>query len=186
MFWSTTARTIMARHYGVQIGAYSYGECFVPGMMPPGTTVGRYVSMAAGVRVFVRNHPMERLSLHPFFYNHKLGFVDRDTIESGTLEIGHESWIGERAILTPGCRRIGIGAVVGAGAVVTKDVPDFAIVGGNPAKVLRLRFDEAIAARLISSRWWERSVSELVPYLSDLLAPVDRMAIGHPLFKAPA
>lgn len=59
------------------------------------------------------------------------------------LHIASDVWIGARAIILPGCRRIGRGAIVGAGAVVTKDVPDFAIVGGNPARVLKYRIDHS-------------------------------------------
>lgn len=183
MYWSVTARSILSCHYNVEVGAYSYGECFVPGIMPPGTRIGRYVSMAAGVRAFTRNHPMERLSLHPFFYNARLGFAGSDTIPNGQLVIEHDAWIGERAIITPGCRRIGCGAVVGAGAVVTKDVPDFAVVGGNPARLLRWRFESATIARIVDSRWWERSLSDLLPHLRDLLLPVEQMDTHHPLLR---
>src|SRR5262245_35008551 len=59
-FYSLTARRILQRYNGVGIGAYSYGECFVPGAFAAGVTVGRYVSIAPGVRAFVRNHPVER------------------------------------------------------------------------------------------------------------------------------
>lgn len=183
MFWSATARKILHAHYGIAIGSYSYGECFVPGAFPVGTVVGRYVSIASGVRVFTRNHPMERLSLHPFFYNRHLGFVVEDTIQAGRLVIEHEAWIGERAIVTPGCQRIGIGAVVGAGAVVTKDVDDFAIVAGNPARVIRRRFDDATSERLLASRWWERPVHELSEHLDDLLKPVASLSTDHPLIR---
>ena len=56
-----------------------------------------------------------------------------------SLEICGDVWIGARAIILPGCKRIGAHSIIGAGAVVTKDVPDYAIVGGNPAKVIRMR-----------------------------------------------
>lgn len=140
---------------------YSYGPCLVPGGFPPGVKVGRYVSVASGVQVLLRNHPMDRLSTHPFFFNQKLGLLEKDTIEDGNLEIGHDAWIGSRVIITPGCKRIGIGSVVGAGAVVTKDVPDFAIVGGNPARLIRYRFSEDQREVILASRWWERSIEEL-------------------------
>ena len=183
MFWSATARSVLKRHYNVEIGAYSYGECFAPGVMPPGTRIGRFVSMASGVRVFSRNHPLERLSLHPFFYNARLGFTDSDTIPNGRFAIEHDAWIGERAIITPGCRQVGIGAVIGAGAVVTKDVPDFAIVAGNPARMLRRRFDDATITRIMDSRWWERSLSDLLPHLEGLLRPVEELEVHHPLLR---
>lgn len=60
-------------------------------------------------------------------------------IEKASLEIGNDVWIGARAMVLPGCKKIGNGAVIGAGAVVTKDVPDYAIVGGNPARILKYR-----------------------------------------------
>src|SRR5262249_22530567 len=134
-FYSGTLRRILRQDHGVEVGAFSYGPCMNPGAFPKGTVVGRYVSVGPGVQVFLRDHPLDRLSLHPFFYNHKLGWVHEDTIPSGTLEIGHDAWIGANAIVTSGCSRIGIGAVVGAASVVTRDVPDFAVVGGNPARL---------------------------------------------------
>ena len=139
-FYSLTARRIMKARYGVEIGAYSYGPCFVPGEFPPHVTIGRYVSFAVGISIHVRNHPLDRISTHPFFFNSKLGYLEKDTMEFRHLVIEHDAWIGERAQVLPKCKRIGIGAVVGAGAIVTKDVPDYAIVGGNPAKIIRYRF----------------------------------------------
>lgn len=180
---SWTARAILGTHQGVEVGAHSYGPCVFPGAFPPGVTIGRYVSVGPGVRVFRRNHPMERLSMHPYFYNRELGLVEEDTIESRPLAIDHEAWIGENAIITPGCERIGIGAVIGAGAVVTKDVDDFAIVAGNPAKVIRTRFDEATIERLLESAWWERSKDEFARFTSELTRPLDEealRAIGAP------
>lgn len=182
-YFSWTARAILANYHDVQIGAYSYGECLIPGAFPPGVRVGRYVSIAAGVRPFLRNHPYTRLSMHPFFYNSALGLVDRDTIETGTLSIEHDAWIGERAIITPGCHRIGIGAVVGAGAVITKDVPDFAIVAGNPARLLKWRFPEAIQDAVRSSRWWERTMDQCMPHLDLLVQPLGERLLNHPLLQ---
>lgn len=182
-FYSATAREVLRDHFNVRVGAYSYGECMQPGAWPGGVVVGRYVSVAKGVRVFLRNHPLDRLSLHPFFYNHRLGFVDRDTIDSTSLFVGHDAWLGEQAIITPGCSRIGVGAVVGAGAVVTKDVEDFAIVAGNPARVLRLRFDEGVRASILDSRWWERPIQEVGKMMDHMLAPLDGDVSEHPLLR---
>src|SRR5437899_3350548 len=68
-FYSLTLRQILESYHGVRVGAYSYGECMVPGAWPPGVCVGRYVSVAPDVRLFLRNHPYDRLSMHPSFYN---------------------------------------------------------------------------------------------------------------------
>jgi acetyltransferase-like isoleucine patch superfamily enzyme len=161
-FYSATARDIMAKHFGVVVGAYSYGACFLPGYWPHRVTVGRYVSVARNVRVFLRHHPLDRISMHPFFFNSKLGFVPSDNIPEGHLSIGHDSWIGERVIITSKCSSIGIGAVIGAGSVVTKDVPDFAVVAGNPAQIVRYRFSSSEIEQRLASRWWEKRPSELL------------------------
>jgi len=180
-FYSATLRTIFEQYHAVEIGAYSYGECFVPGAFPGGVTVGRYVSIAPGVRVFLRNHPLDRLSMHPFFYNKELGWLSEDSISNGHLEIGHDAWLGERAIITPGCSRIGIGAVVGAGAVVTHDVPDFAVVAGNPACIIKFRFSERTCAKIAASQWWLRPVSECIQHMGAMIQSVGDHPERHPL-----
>jgi virginiamycin A acetyltransferase len=181
--YSATLRDILETHCGVRAGAYSYGEGLIPGTFPPGVTIGRYVSIAAGVRVFLRNHPLDRLSMHPFFYNKRLHFLRDDSIVSGTLQIGHDAWVGERAIITPGCSRIGIGAVVGAGAVVTKDIPDFAVVAGNPARLIRYRFPKQTRELILASRWWERPVEECAEFMSEMTEPLGDDPWRHPLLR---
>lgn len=165
---SATARRMMAHFHGVEIGAYSYGECFDPALIPPGVTIGRYVSIARGVRFFVQNHPLDRLSTHPIFYEACPGVAITNDLAPGTLEIGHDVWIGCNAIITPGCRRIGTGAVIGAGSIVTKDVADFAIVAGNPAKKLRDRFRPEVIEQLRLNPWWELSASEVIARRQEL------------------
>jgi virginiamycin A acetyltransferase len=184
-FLSWTLRKIVEDYHGVKVGAYSYGTCLIPGAFPSGVTVGRYVSIASGVRVFLRNHPLDRLSTHPFFFNHVLGIVDEDSIVQGSLVIGHDAWIGERAMVMPGCSRIGVGAVIAAGAVVTHDVPDFAIVGGVPARIIRRRFDSATCDRILDSRWWDKSIEQCRPYLSSMTCPLKEQ-LQHPLLASTA
>jgi acetyltransferase-like isoleucine patch superfamily enzyme len=186
IFYSSTLREILNIFHGVKVGAYSYGDCLIPGAFPAGVTVGRYVSIASGIRIFLRNHPIDRLSLHPFFYNSRLGLVQTDTITSSTLEIGDDAWIGDRAIITPGCSRIGIGAIVGAGAVVTKNVPNFAIVAGNPAKLIRYRFDDRTMAIILESRWWEKEIQDLSACLGDMIRPLGDVPGAHPLLAEAA
>ncbi len=172
VFYSATARMILAKHFGVRVGAYSYGECMIPGAFPSGVTFGRYVSVAAGVRAFLRNHPPDRPSLHPFFFNSRLGYIAQDNVAFGTLEIAHDAWLGYRAMLTPGCHRIGVGAIVAAGAVVTKDVPDFGIVAGSPARLVRMRFPPDLCTRILESRWWELPIEALRPVMARFGEPL--------------
>lgn len=167
---SVSLRKIMRRRHRIDAGLHSYG-CFDPARFSD-VTVGRYVSVGPGVRVFRRNHPAERLSLHPYFYNTGLGVSSCETLPPRPLVVGDDAWIGANALILPGCGRIGRGAVVGAGSVVTRDVPDFAIVAGNPARIIRERFPAALQALVLESAWWERSREELIPQLVLLQQPL--------------
>ena len=178
-FFSATLRALLVQHYGITVGVCSYGDVMVPGVLPRGSRVGRYCSVGQDLIVRRRDHPTERFCQHAFFYNATLGFVARDTIPADAdnpLEIGHDVWIGDRVTIVSGCRRIGNGAVIAAGAVVTRDVPPYAIAAGVPARVLRPRFTEKQAARLEASRWWERDLDALLadpPWPPDAPLPAD-------------
>ncbi len=166
--WSQTFRDLMRVFYGVEVGMHSYGDSIGPDLLPWGTRIGNYCSLAAGIVVFRRNHPTMRFSQHPFFFNAASGLVSDDTIEAvrdHPLEVGHDVWIGGNAIITPKCETIGVGAVIGAGAVVTKSVPPFNIVAGSPARVIGERFSPEIQEVLLESCWWEFPLARLVTVL---------------------
>ncbi len=181
-FRSGTMRDILSRFHQVEIGAHSYGPCFTPGSFPAGAVIGRYVSMAGGVARRL-NHPLKHLVLHPYFYNEHLGHVGARTIQHQPITIGHDAWIGQAAIFTENCTDVGIGAVIGAGSVVTRNVGAFEIVAGNPARVLRRRFDDTLCDRIIASAWWERPVEELANFAADLNLPVEAWPAQHPLLR---
>lgn len=162
---SATWRRILREHHHIRIGLYSYGAILNPGVLPSGTQVGAYCSVGADLIVRRRDHPTDRPFLHPFFYNSALGLLPRDSIPQDAenpLTIGNDAWIGDRVTILSGCRTIGNGAIIAAGAVVTRDVPSYAIVGGVPAKIIRFRFDDALIARLEASHWWERDIASLI------------------------
>ncbi|MHC4626753.1 MAG: CatB-related O-acetyltransferase [Planctomycetota bacterium] len=105
---------------------------------------------------------MDRISTHAIFYNPGAGYASKDAdIERKGLIIGNDVFVGHNATIVPSVRRIGDGAVIGAGAVVTRDVPDYAIIAGNPAKLIRYRFPKETRLRIKESAWWEKSIDEL-------------------------
>lgn len=140
--------------YDVEVGQYSYGvfDCW---RIRPGTRIGRYCSFAGSALIISANHPLKALSTHPIFYLKARGVIDEDRVITRPVIVEDDVWVGHHAIITPGCKRIGRGAVIGAGAVVTRDVEPYAIVGGNPAKLIRHRFTPEVIAAIERTRWWE-------------------------------
>lgn len=168
---SRTLRELLWHRNRVIVGAYSYGGLIGLSSHPrPGLCIGRYVSMSGSVR-WGFNHPLDRIATSPAFYRGSFGDFGQTPEIEPLLEIGHDAWLGDLVVITPACQRIGVGAVVGASAVVTHDIPDYAIAFGNPARIARYRFDEALRERLIASRWWELGLDELRPWREALALP---------------
>lgn len=115
--------------------------------------IGSFTSIASGVILGGARHPMEWLGMSPVFYKGrdsiKTKFVEFELPPPKRVTIGNDVWIGRNAIVLPGVS-VCDGAVVGAGAVVTKDVPPYAVVAGNPARVIKYRFDEVLIAELMA------------------------------------
>ena len=136
--------------------------------------IGRYVSIANEVVLGGGRHPMDWVGMSPVFYEGrdsvKAKFSTHPRPAPERVRVGHDVWIGHSAIVLPGVQ-IGNGAVVGAGAVVTKDVPPYAIVAGNPARTIRYRFSDALIARIAATDWWsldEDALRRLGPYMNDV------------------
>jgi len=158
--YSGTLREIFSKYHGVNVGMYSYGAFHkIP---PPGTVIGRYSTMPRNLLVLDGSHPIKHRSSHPFFFNPDFGFIDKLLIQRRTkLIIGNDVYIGMDVTILPAVKNIGDGAVIAAGSVVVKDVPPFAIVGGNPAKLIRYRFSQQIIDQITKSAWWEKDIEEI-------------------------
>ena len=150
------------------VGAFSY---FYSGLAVRMESVGRYCSIAGQVRIGDHEHPIDWMSSSPAYYNderfafHPAGVTtrvpeDRCTFRKSAPRIGNDVWIGSRATILRDVT-IGDGAIVAADAVVTKDVPPYAIVGGVPAKTIRYRFEPDVIERLMAVRWWRFSPAQL-------------------------
>lgn len=159
---SKILRLYVKEKYNVEVGMYTYGGVFLESFNNGGTVkVGRYCSFASDVHYFGANHPMNKVSMSPYFYNPIFGKKVTD-VKRESLFIGHDVWLGYGSIITNKCHKIGNGAVIAAGAIVTKDVPAYAIVAGNPARILRYRFSEEIIEKIEQSKWWEKTPDELM------------------------
>jgi len=145
-----------------RLGRYSYiGEEANAG----GLDIGRFTSIAPYLVVGLGSHPTNFVSTSPVFYSTReqcgTTFVDRNYFAEHTeTYVGHDVWIGARVCLRDGIK-IGNGAIVGAGAVVTKDVPDYAIVGGVPAELIRFRFAADVVTELLAIEWWNWTEEKL-------------------------
>ena len=136
--------------------------------------IGRYCSVAWDVTIGAPAHPLNRISTHAFAYRKQFGLVQQDLpFPQKVTTIGNDVWIGCSAILISGVT-VGDGAVIGAGAVVTKDVPPYAVVAGVPARKLRDRFPPALQQVLLESAWWNWSPEKL-----RRLLPIFQQEIDH-------
>lgn len=160
--FSKTYRKIYKEIYGITIGEGTYGGCFNRKLIPSGTHFGRYCSIGPNVQVFRANHPVTEFTSHPILYNPIYNYVKKDTLMRPEIFIGNDVWIGASSIILPNVKKIGNGSVIGAGSVVTKDIGEFEIWVGNPAKKIGDRFDEITKRKILSSCWWDLNIEELV------------------------
>ncbi len=150
----------------VFFGANSYmndGGCLRSGVF-----VGRYCSIGRRVTLGAGSHSMLGLSTSPAARKGTANPYTRDQIRAlggRTRKPPHtvlnsDVWVGDGAVITPGVT-VGVGAVIGANSVVTKDVPPYAVVGGVPARIIKYRFPEEIILRLLATEWWEHPAERM-------------------------
>lgn len=113
------------------------------------SSIGRYCSIANNVSIGQGEHDLEQISTNSIFYSDPY-----DLLTSKECNIGADVWIGVDAIILRGVS-IGIGAVIGANSVVTKDIPPFAVVVGSPARIIKYRFEGEKANSILESKWWD-------------------------------
>ena len=173
-------------HPNIIVGDFTYANDFDPptdwaGRLAPYTyagapeklRIGKFCQIAHGVRFITAsaNHAMTGLTTYPFpvFDMTKLELYKDSFADLPDTIIGNDCWIGHGALILPGVT-LGHGVIVGAGAVVTGAIPDYAIVAGNPARVIRLRFAPQVIARLLALSWWDWPLDRIEAALPALMA----------------
>jgi acetyltransferase-like isoleucine patch superfamily enzyme len=157
------------------VGRFSYGASNIrlhASNQDAALYIGRYCSIAASVEIFLGgNHRVDWITTFPFghIFQEELGgeSIVGHPHTRGDVRIGNDVWIGQGATIMSGVS-IGDGAVIAANAHVVSDVPPYTIVGGNPARAIKRRFDDALIERLLCLRWWEFSAAEVKKLASSL------------------
>ena len=161
-------KNVVSNNASVENAQMGFGSYVGKGTNIHHATIGKYTCIGANVRIIVGLHPTKKyVSIHPAFYSTarqagfsfvkkqkfcEIAFADN---KGNYVVIGNDVWIGSDVILLGGIK-VGDGAIIAAGAVVTKDVPDYAIVGGVPAHVIRYRFDSEQISVLKRINWWDK------------------------------
>lgn len=183
---------------GCHIGRYTYGYKGLLEEDPLAQRIGRFCSINNTARIW-NNHPLDYVTTHPFLdsiqfcsweemdkrdkfirkygkYHENAPFENSALRDNRPVIIGNDVWIGANAIILPGVR-IGDGAVIAAGAVVTKDVDDYAIVGGVPARVIRYRFQEEEISKFCEIQWWNWDIEKIMDNLELFYQPEKFLSI---------
>ena len=148
--------------------------------------IGKFCQIASGVEFIMNgaNHQMNAVSTYPFYTLEGWDMEPpavADLPLKGDTVIGNDVWIGQNAVILPGVH-IGDGAIIGANSVVGSDVEPYTIVIGNPAKILRKRFDDGLIEMLLELKWWDKSIediNELIPILTCSDLEKVKKAIKH-------
>ncbi len=182
----------------IEVGEYTYYDdpddamgferrAVLYGVGPERLIIGRFCAIASGVRFLMpgANHADLGPSTFPFgIFGEPWASRTMDLVmgaaSRGDTTVGHDVWLGYRALVMPGVT-IGHGAIVAAASVVASDVPPYAIVAGNPARVVRRRFDDESVARLLRTAWWDWPIELVTEHARTIMAgtPADLEAIAE-------
>lgn len=162
--YSSVIRKIYKEKHHMEIGYGTYGGCWnVPAFWWRNIKIGNYCSFASNITLLTSNHTTSTFTTHPILFCPEYGmkvhlpketYTQPEDWNNQGLTIGNDVWMGMNVVVLPSCHKIGDGAVIGAGAIVTKDVPPYAIVVGNPAKILRYRFSQKQIEQIQKTKWW--------------------------------
>lgn len=137
--------------------------------------IGKFCQIAAGIEFVMNgaNHQMSAVSTFPFYifddWDQPIPPAEALPLKGDTV-VGNDVWIGQNVTILPGVH-IGDGAIIGLSSVVSRSVPPYTIVAGNPARVIRKRFDDELIDLLLKLRWWDRSVEEIQNLIPVLTSP---------------
>lgn len=148
----------------ITIGDFTYGKLFGIKCFKESDIVriGKFCSIASLVYIFGGGeHNTNLISTYPFKKFFKKFEIDPNVTSKGPTIIGNDVWIGMNAIILSGVN-IGDGSIIGAGSIVTKDVPPYAIVAGNPARIIRYRFDNSSIEKLMKIQWWNWPLEKII------------------------
>ena len=163
--WSVGDYSYASAHHAPEDWAAHLAPYLYPGA-PERLEIGRFCQIADGVQVVTAsaNHRHDGISTYPFA-GMQGEFADRPSMPGPGPDtiVGHDVWIGTGAMLLPGSR-IGTGAIIAGGSVVRGRIPPYSIVAGNPAKVVRSRFDEADANRILAVAWWTWPIERILAH----------------------
>lgn len=174
---SSSVRKLFKEYKQIDAGFGSYG--WASDMIEGPATIGNYTSIGKNVRRISVNHMVDYATMHPCVFNPEFGWVSKDDRKRSQIHIGNDVWIGDNVMILPSCRTIGDGAVVAAGAVVTKDIPPYEIWGGVPAYCLKRRFSDDIIEGLQRTQWWdlpEEKLKTLKDYFADPKRLIDMLS----------
>jgi len=166
-------------------GSYAMNITLQIFLFNPHVLIGRFCSVADNIYFLIGgNHPYKNVSSFPFDYHSSVEkiFGSAKTIPNKRrnpcqIIIGHDVWIGHGVTILGGVK-IGNGAVIGTGAVIAKDIPPYAIAVGNPARVIKYRFDEETIKKLLAVKWWNWDLKKLEENLP-LIANVEKFLETH-------
>lgn len=168
----------------LEIGEHTYGQPLIEYYYGPNakTRIGRYCSIARGVKILTggMHHP-EWVATFPVRARMRLPgmYEDGQPFSKGDIEIGSDVWIGEDVTILSGVR-IGHGAIIATGSLVNKDVADYEIVGGVPARTITRRFSDEQIAALLRIAWWEWDAEKVIENVELLSSPdVDTFIEAH-------